>query len=125
MEDFGDCVDETVDGQKACSQGYEAANSFDSLLPCSLFHFPLPLLQCLTFLRIVKDLHLALLRPKQGLCQLGQGTLHGAGANQELAGTGLLHDLCSGKTKHLAKAFVAVDDATVLHLGVGNQKLAI
>lgn len=62
---------------------------------------------------------------EQGLSQLGEGTLHGAGPHQELAGTGLLHDLRPGKTKHLAEAFIAVDDATVLHLGIGDEELAI
>lgn len=89
-------------------------------------YFTSPLLpSCLTFLSVVEDLHLALLRAKQGLCQLGQSTLHGTRAHQELAGTGLLHDLRPGKTEHLAEALVAVDDATVLHLGVGDQELAI
>lgn len=79
----------------------------------------------LTFLSVVENLHLALLGAEQGLRQLGQGALHGAWPHQKLAGTRLLHDLRPGKTKHLAEAFVAVDDPTVLHLGVGNHKLAI
>lgn len=80
---------------------------------------------CLTFLIVVEDLHLALLRAQQGLRQLGQGALHGAGPHQELAGTRLLHDLRPGEAEHLAEAFVAEDDATVLHLGVGDQELAV
>lgn len=84
---------------------------------------PLPLY--LTFLSVVENLHLALLGAQQGLRQLGQGALHGAWPHQKLAGTRLLHDLRPGKTEHLAEAFVAVDDPAVLHLGVGNHKLAI
>lgn len=79
----------------------------------------------LTLFIVVEDLHLALLRSQQGLCDLGQGALHGPGPHQELAGARLLHDLSSREAKHLAEAFVAVDDGTVLHLGVGNQKLSI
>lgn len=89
----------------------------------SLPYFPFFL--CLTFLGIVEDLHFAFLGPQQGLCQLGQGALHGAGADQELAGAGLLHDLRPREAEHLTEALVAVDDAAVLHLGVGDQKLAI
>lgn len=79
----------------------------------------------LTFLAVVENLHLALLGAQQGLGQLGQRALHGPGPHEEGAGAGLLHDLSPGKAKHLAEALVAVDDATVLHLGVGNQELAI
>lgn len=94
------------------------------LLPPPPFS-PSLFLPCLTFFGVVEDLHLTLLRSKQGLCQLGQGAFHGAGTNQELAGTGLLHDLRPGEAEHLAEALIAVDDATVLHLGIGNQKPAI
>lgn len=79
----------------------------------------------LTFLSVVENLHLALLRAEQGLCQLSQGVLHSPRSHQELAGARLLHNFRPGEAKHLAEAFVAVDDATVLHLGVGDQELAI
>lgn len=79
----------------------------------------------LTFFGVEEDLHLTLLGPEQSLGQLGQGVLLGAGTDQEGAGAGLLHDLCSGEAEHLAEALVAVDDPTVLHLGVGDQKPAI
>lgn len=79
----------------------------------------------LTFLAVVEHLHLALLGAQQGLGQLGQRALHGPGPHQEGAGAGLLHDLGPGEAKHLAEALVAVDDAAVLHLGVGDQELAI
>lgn len=80
---------------------------------------------CCTFFRVVEDLHLALLGAQQGLGQLGQSTLHGPGPHQKLARARLLHDLRPGEAKHLAEAFVAVDDPAVLDLGVGDQKLAI
>lgn len=79
---------------------------------------------CPTFLRVVENLHLAFLGAEQGLCQLGQGALHRAGSHQELTSAGLLHYFCPGEAKHLAEAFVAVDDATLLHLGIGDQKPA-
>lgn len=103
---------------RAPSQGALAGNCLQDSVssPCLLRP---------TFLRVVEDLHFVFLWPYQGLCQLGQGTLHGARAHQELACTGLLQDLRPGETKQLAEAFVAVDDATVLHLSVGDQKLAI
>ena len=82
-------------------------------------------LKDLTFFSIVEDLHLAFLRAQEGLCQLGQGTLHGARPHQELTGAGLLHDFCPAEAKHLAEALIAVDDATVLHLSVGDQEPAI
>lgn len=78
-----------------------------------------------TFFRVVEDLHLALLRAQQSLGQLGHGTLHGPGSHQELAGAGLLHDLRPREAEHLAEALVAVDDAAVLDLGVGDQELAV
>lgn len=80
---------------------------------------------CPTFLRVVENLHLAFLGAEQGLGQLGQGALHSAGSHQKLASAGLLHYFCPGEAKHLAEAFVAVDDATLLHLGIANQKPAI
>lgn len=78
-----------------------------------------------TFFSVVEDLHLALLGAQQGLGQLGQSVLHGPRSHQELAGAGLLHDLRPGEPKHLAEAFVAVDDPAVLDLCVGDQKLAV
>lgn len=80
---------------------------------------------CRTFFGVVEDLHLAFLGAQQGLGQLGQGTLHGAGSHQELARARLLHDLGPGEAEHLAEALIAVDDAAVLYLGVGDQKLAV
>lgn len=78
-----------------------------------------------TFFRVVEDLHLALLGAQQSLGQLGRGALHGPGSHQELAGAGLLHDLRPREAEHLAEALIAVDDAAVLDLGVGDQELAI
>ena len=87
--------------------------------------FPVQIEPALTFFIVVEDLHLSLLWAQQGLGQLGQGALHGPRPHQELAGARLLHDLRPAKAKHLAEALVAVDDATVLHLCVADQELAI
>lgn len=79
----------------------------------------------LTVFAVVEDLELALLGAKQGLGELGDGALGGVGAGEEVAGAGPLHHLHSGVAEHLTEAVVAVDDGTVLHLGVGNEEFTI
>lgn len=44
---------------------------------------------------------------------------------QEAAGTRLLHHLSPGVTAHPTEGIVAEDDGAVLHLRVGDNKLAI
>ena len=66
-----------------------------------------------------------LLGAQQSLSQLAQGALHGARPHQEGTGAGLLHDLRPREAEHLAEAIVAVDDAAVLRLGVGDDELAV
>lgn len=79
----------------------------------------------LTVFAVVEDLQLALLGAQQGLGELGDGALGGVGAGEEVAGAGLLHHLHAGVAEHLTEAIVAVDDGAVLHLGVGNEELAV
>jgi len=79
----------------------------------------------LTVFAVVEDLELALLGAEQGLGELRDGALGGVGAGEEVAGAGSLHHLHPGVAEHLAEAVVAVDDGTVLHLGVGDEELAV
>lgn len=79
----------------------------------------------LTVFAVVEDLELAFLGAEQRLGELRDGALGGVGTGEEVAGAGSLHHLHAGVAEHLAEAIVAVDDGTVLHLGVGNEELAV
>lgn len=44
---------------------------------------------------------------------------------EKVTGAGLLHNVWSGETSHLAKAIVAVDNCTVLDSSIGNYEFLI
>lgn len=81
--------------------------------------------RALTILPVVGDLHLALLRPQHGLGDLADGLFVGQVAVEEVAGARLLHDVRSGEARHLAEAIVTVDDGTVLHPGISDDKFTV
>lgn len=81
--------------------------------------------RALTILPVVGDLHLALLGPQHGLGDLADGLFVGQVAVEEVAGAGLLHDVRSGEARHLAEAIVTVDDGTVLHPGISDDKFTV
>lgn len=79
----------------------------------------------LTVFPVVQNLQLTLFRSQQCLCQLCSGVMGGVRPSKEVAGAGALHHLHPGVAEHLTEAVIAVDDGTVLHLRIGNEKLAI
>ena len=49
----------------------------------------------------------------------------GLGPMEKVTGARLLHDIWPGETSHLTEPIVAVDDGTVLHSGICNDKFFI
>lgn len=81
---------------------------------------------CLTCLSVEHNFILELLALLQGVVDAEYDAFTRLGAVQELTGTALLHDLCSGEACELAEAIWAVDDGkTLRHLSVGQDEVAV
>lgn len=78
-----------------------------------------------TIFMIVGDLHFPLLWPQQRLGNLGNIMPLGLRPVEKVAGARLLHDIWPGETSHLTEPVIAVDDGTVLHSGICNDKFFI
>lgn len=78
-----------------------------------------------TIFMIIGDLHFPLLWPQQRLGNLGNIMPLGLRPMEKVAGARLLHDIWPGEPSHLAEPVIAVDDGTVLHSSICNDKFFI
>lgn len=79
----------------------------------------------LTVFPVVEDLQFTFLRSKQRLSQLRNGVGCGVRPSEEIAAARPLHNFYPRVAKHLTEAIIAVNNSIILHLGIGNNKLAV